>query len=276
MLIAHCKLHQALKARGSEQKLGVTHQWMKFDTAGGNWLEKLFAYYFTKFGFTPVYDFFKDGRFSFKFPFMANITFEIPKGEFDANQGFLERIGVQAYPKAMVKMGLNHGETYPGHPHSIKNLPFFSFGASCEPGGTVMSFGPRWKAEGMDEVLDEAFALKKEVFITEFGSDARVFHWGAKDFARDNQGQAEYLQKLTERVRDYCARTGSQVQGIFAWSDLTRQQEWENGHDCTLGMIDPIVDENRRMTGYTETPASEYLKNVYGQGARREEVPVAG
>ena len=41
-------------------------------------------------------------------------------------------------------------------------------------------------------------------------------------------------------------------------------------------MIDPIVDENRRMTGYTETPASEYLKNVYGQGARREEVPVAG
>ncbi len=267
MLIAHCKLHQEVAKHHPDKKVGVTHQWLKFDTATGNWLENLFAHFFTKFGFTPVYNFFKDGRFSFEFPFMANIQFEIPKDEFDAQGHFLMRLGVQAYPKPMVKMGLNHGETYPGLPSSIKNLPFFSFGSTCEPGGTVMRFGPRWKAEGMNEILDDAFALTDQVYITEYGSDAMVHKWGEPDFTADSQAQASYLQQLTETIRDYSQRTLRQIKGIFAWSDLRRQMEWENGHECMLGMIDPAIDDQRRMRCWAVTPAARYLARAYQSSA---------
>lgn len=269
MLIAHCKLHQEVAVRYPQNTIGVTHQWMKFDTATGNWMESLFAYFFTKFGFTPVYQFFKDGRYSFEFPFMANIQFEIPKEEFEANGHFLKCLGVQAYPKAMVKMGWNRGQPYPGNaPHSIKNFCLFnrfgfSFGASCEPGGTVMRFGPRHRAEGMEEILDDAFALTNEICITEYGSDGKVQIWGRPGFELNNEVQANYLRQLTERIRDYCARTFRTVKGIFAWSDLRRQMEWENGLECTLGMIDPVIDEQRRMINWNSTPAADYLREAY-------------
>lgn len=275
MLIAHCKLHKEVARLHPGKKVGVTHQWLKFDTERGNWLERLISYIFTKFAFTPVYQFFKDGRYSFEFPFMANIQFEIPKKEFDANHHFLMRLGVQAYPKPMVKMGLNHGQTYPGLPEAIKNLPLFSFGSTCEPGGTVMRFGPRWKAEGMDEILDDAFALTDQVYITEYGSDARVHKWGKPGFEFDDKAQANYLKQLTERIRDYSARTFREIKGIFCWSDLRRQMEWENGHDCRLAIIEPVVNENRWMTGWNPTPASQYLKNVYRQEAPQAENLIA-
>jgi len=266
MLIAHCKLHKAVMERHPENKVGVTHQWLKFDTATGNPLERLIAHIFTKFGFSPVYEFFKEGKFSFQIPFMANVQFEIPKEEFDANQHFLMRLGVQAYPKPMVKMGLNHGKTYPGLPSAIKNFPFFSFGSTCEPGGTVMHFGPRWKADGMEEVLDDAFALTDEVYITEYGSDARVQKWGSPGFEFDDVAQANYLRNLTEKVRDYSARTLRRVKGMFCWSDLRRQMEWENGHACRLATVEPIVNVNRQMTGFQSTPASSYIAVAFASG----------
>jgi beta-glucosidase/6-phospho-beta-glucosidase/beta-galactosidase len=270
MLIAHCQLHESVRRLHPDKKVGVTHQWLKFDTASGNFLEKIVAYFFTKFGFTPVYRFFKEGKYSFEFPFMANIQFEIPKEEFEAEGHFLQRLGVQAYPKPMVKMGLNHGETYPGLPEAIRNFRFFSFGSTCEPGGTVMRFGPRWRAEAMDEFLDDAFELTDEVFVTEYGSDARVHKWGRDGFELDDEAQALYLKQLTERIRDYCTRTFREIKGMFCWSDLRRQLEWENGHECRLGLLNAVIDdESRRLIGVLETPASQYLKEAYRvEGAR--------
>ncbi|MGB7977962.1 MAG: family 1 glycosylhydrolase [Chlamydiales bacterium] len=271
MLIAHCHLHKAVSERYPKKILGVTHQWLQFDTASGNWLERFFAYLFEKFGFTPVYQFFKDGRYSFEFPFMANIQFEIAKEEFEANSGFLRELGVQAYPKVMMKMGFNHGKTYPGGA-SAQHVGPFVFGASCEPGGTVMRFGPRWKAERIDEILDEAFALTPNVSITEYGSDAMVHHWEEPGFRQDDVAQGQYLQQLTERIRDYCARTGRKLGALFCWSDLRRQLEWENGHACKLGIIDPVVDKDRKMTGWTSTPASKYLTAAFDP--RQQEQPI--
>lgn len=265
MLIAHCKLHQEVARLHPDKRVGVTHQWLKFDTAAGNWLEKLFSYYFMKFAFTPVYQFFKEGRYSFEFPFMANIQFVIPKEEFERNGHFLMRLGVQAYPQAMFKMGLNHGQTYPGLPSAVQNHPFFTFGSTTEPGGTVMRFGPRWRAEAMDEILDEAFALTDQISITEYGSDANVQKWGRPGFEIDDTAQVNYLRELTEKIRDYSLRTRREIKGIFCWSDLRRQMEWENGLECRLAILDPVVDKNRKMTGWNQTPASQYLAEIYGQ-----------
>lgn len=263
MLIAHCLLHKQVAEKHPNNKLGVTHQWLKFDTENNNPLERILAYYLTKFAFTPVYQFFKDGHYSFEFPFIANIQFKIPPADFEAHNHFLTQIGVQVYPKPMLKMGLNHGQTYPGLPSAIKNLPFFTFGSTCEPGGTVMRFGPRWKAEGIIEALDDAFALTPHVSITEYGSDAQVQHFGQSSFKQDDNAQAQYLQQLTEQIRDYSLRTFRQIEALFCWSDLRQQLEWENGLDCKLGMILPQHDSSRRLTNYTQTSAAKYLAQAY-------------
>ncbi len=263
MLIAHCKLTQAAARLHPDKKVGVTHQWMKFDMATGNVLERLFRYFFEKFGFYPVYGFFEEGRFSFQFPFMANIQFEIPKEEFEANRRFLARLGVQAYPKAMIKMGMNHGQQYPCAPGSFQNS-MFTFGAVCEEGGTLMRFGPRWKAEAIDEILDEAYALTDEVYITEYGSDARVFQWNRKGFELNEAAQAENLRQLTERIKNYVLTRGRTLKGIFAWSDLTQQMEWENGQECQLALIHPVRNALRQLVDWIPIPGSRYLAWVYG------------
>jgi len=266
MLIAHCKLHQKVAQLYPDKKIGVTHQWLKFDTESGNWIERLLSYFFTKFGFTPAYQFFKEGRYSFEFPFMANIQFVIPRKDFDANGHFLMRLGVQAYPQPMIKAGLNGGQTYPGLPGAIKNLPGFSIGSTCESGGVVMRFGPRWKAERMDDILDDAFALTDQVYITEYGSDSKVHKWGKREFEQDDTAQANYLKQLTERIRDYSARTFREIKGLFCWSDLRRQMEWENGLECKLAIIEPCLDKNRHMDWWEQTPAAEYLATAFGKG----------
>lgn len=271
MLIAHCKLHKAMLRRHPDKKLGVTHQWLKFDMATGNPLEKLVKYFFEKFGFNPVYGFFKEGKFSFEIPFMANIQFEIPKEEFEANGHFLMRLGVQAYPKPMLKMGLNSGRRPPTAPGASQNS-WATFGSSCGPGEAVMWFGPRWKAEGMDEILDEAFTLTDDVCITEYGSDANVHEYGRPGFAYNDEAQARYLKELTERIRDYSLKNKRQIQGLYCWSDLRRQMEWENGFKCRLALIDPEVDPvTRRLIGWRDTPASRYIAGVYGEGVLQED-----
>ncbi len=131
-----------------------------------------------------------------------------------------------------------------------------------------MRFGPRWKAEAMDEILDDAFALTDQVFITEYGSDAKVHKWGKPGFELDDAAQVNYLRQLTERIRNYSVRTFREIKGIFCWSDLRRQMEWENGFDCKLAIVKPVLNKNRRMINWNETPASQYLASVYGQDAK--------
>jgi beta-glucosidase/6-phospho-beta-glucosidase/beta-galactosidase len=252
MLVAHCKLHQWVAERNNGQELGVTHQWLQFDTANGNCLERVVAHLFTNFAFNPVYQFFKTGRFAFQIPFMANIQFEIPKEIFEKNGRFLKRLGVQAYPKPMIKMGLNHGHKYAGLPAAIKNVGPFSFGATCEPGNTLMRFGPRWKAEEMDAILDEAFAICPNVYITETGSDAMVWEPNANQFKENDKAQAEYLEKLLARIETY-SKTKRRLQGVFIWSDSRRQMEWENGMTCALGLIRTTLNDRRQIVDYTST-----------------------
>jgi beta-glucosidase/6-phospho-beta-glucosidase/beta-galactosidase len=263
MVIAHCKLHQEVKQRFPQNTLGVTHQWLQFDTASGNVLENLVAYYLQKFAFDPVYNFFKEGRFSFEFPGIANLQFEIPPEEFATNGHFLERLGVQAYPKALLKIGLNNGQTYPGSSSSIQNFPLVSCGATCEEGGVLSRFGPRLNPTAIEQILDEAFALTRRVAITEFGSDAQLWHWGDFGFQRDEETQARHLRALLDNIEAYCRRKGVSLEGLFCWSDLIRQLEWELGHQSQLGLIHPEVNAARQMMGWRPTRASQELATTY-------------
>lgn len=131
-----------------------------------------------------------------------------------------------------------------------------------------MRFGPRWNAEAMNEILDEAYALTDQVFITEFGSDAKIWKWGAPGFRSNDQAQKEYLEKLLREIRKYGEQTGRELKGIFCWSDLRYQMEWENGFDCELGLIKQRVNgKTRQIEGWNQTAGAQYIASVY----KREE-----
>ena len=98
-----------------------------------------------------------------------------------------------------------------------------------------------------DEFLDEAFALTDEVYVTEYGVDAKVCRGENEGFALDEEDQADYLNELTQRIREYSIRMGREIKGIFCWSDLRRQLEWENGLESQLGILDPIVNVDRQV-----------------------------
>jgi hypothetical protein len=179
----------------------------------------------------------------------------------------LDHLGVQMYPEPMIKAGPSRGRTYPGLPHTVKKIGPFTFGGTCEPGGILMRFGPRWNAAAVDAILDEAFALTDHISITEYGSDARVFKWGKAGFELDDAAQAHYLQLLTERIQHYQERTGRRIHGVYCWSDLRSQLEWNEGHDCCLGQIHPQHNTARQFTGWTPTPAATYLRDAYAPAA---------
>ena len=127
-----------------------------------------------------------------------------------------------------------------------------------------MRFGPRWKAEAIDEILDEAYDLTDEVSITEYGSDARVSQWDGEGFELNERAQANNLQQLTERIKNYVLTRGRTLKGIFAWSDLTQQMEWENGQECQLALIHPVRNELRQLVDWISTLGSSYLAQGYG------------
>ncbi len=262
MLLTHCLLHQKVAKQYPAKTLGITHQWLKFETANNNWLERLVAHYFTRFAFTPVYDFFKTGHYRFQFPFVANIQFIISPETFKAHNHFLMHLGVQAYPKPLIKMGRNNGKPYPGLPSAIKNFPFFSFGASCNPEGHVTSLGPCGdEPEAIYRYLDEAFALTPRVSITEFGHDANIQKWGSAHFAVNRPLQAAYIERFIDAVKRYCTTREVKLDSIFAWSDLSRL-EWERGVDeCKLALVEPTLNENRQLIDWTLTTAANYLKD---------------
>lgn len=133
-----------------------------------------------------------------------------------------------------------------------------------------MRFGPRWKSSAMDEILDEAFKISDQIFITEYGSDASIQKNGSNQFVFDDVAQQKYLQELTERIENYCKQNKKQIQGIFCWSDLRRQMEWENGFVCRLALVDAFVDENRKFISWKKTQASQYLASIYEQKSVQE------
>lgn len=265
MLVAHCMLHKRMESNRYGQKLGVTHQWLKFDTESGHLLEKMVAYLFTNFAFRPVYQFFKEGKFLFQVPLMANIQLKIPLEEFEKNHRFLDRIGVQMYPAPMIKMGPNYGKIYPGLDSAVKNFPFFSFGSTCEENGVVMRFGPRCCPDKVFEYLDEAFLLTDQVYVTEFGSDRMVQKWKDTKFHLDEEQQARYLSQLIDEMRRYSMLQKRTLQGIFCWSDLERQLEWENGHECRLGIVRVGVnnEKERKFNRFQMTLSSKILAQKY-------------
>lgn len=263
MLMAHCRLHEWIRKQQLPVIVGVTHQWLQSSLASGNFLERTVNAFLEAIAFWPVYGFLLSGRFSYQLPLLVNRHFVVAPEVWKRLDHCFDEVGVQAYPGPYLKFGWNGGEAYPGIPGKIHNIGPLTFGATCPPGGTFMRFGPAQDAKRIHEILDEAFALGKPVVITEFGSDSTVMPWGSTKFQRDRESQARFLRELFQEIGRYCEAKEKSLSGIFVWSDLSRQLEWENGHECGLGILEQVLDEESRLVSIVLTPAGRVVQEEF-------------
>lgn len=264
MMIAHCRIYQAAKEKfGDKVQIGLTHQWLKFESYAG---EKLLTRTMAKVTHYAVYNFFKTGKFDFEMPFKANVHLTIPPEEFEKNNQFCDFFGVQFYGFPLLKAGWNGGKEYPG---LVKNFCWkklgFSFGSTCYKGEKVMSFGPRSHPEDLERCLTEAVALKKPIAITEIGADARVQGWGDKEFKIDDATQKLYFEKIFP-ILD---RFKSSLKAFFVWTICRGHLEWNRGDFPRLGVVKVLVDKDRNIVGRELTPAAQYIQKIYQAAKER-------
>jgi len=264
LLLAHCKTYKEAKEKfGDKVQVGITHQWLKFEPLEGNFVERMICYFLSKMCHDCVYGFFKKGRFDFEMPFQANVHLSVCPKEFEANNAFLDFIGVQFYGFPRLKAGFNAGQTYPGH--MTQNYHFgntgLTFGATCPPGGKTLSFGPSFYPESLESCLTEAAALNKPIAITETGCDAKIQKWGEAGFSVDNETQKEYFLKIAPILH----RFKDQMKAFFAWTLYRGRLGWERGDFPNLGLVRFEKDKDRVITGYEPSPAAELLRKVFNE-----------
>lgn len=262
ILIAHCNIYKAAKEKwGDRIQVGLTHQWLKFVPFEGNPMERAFCYLISKVNHYCVYHFLKTGKFDFEIPAYANVHLQIPEEEFEANNRFLDFIGVQFYSYPRIKMGFNGGEDYPGYKTKNINLGWtgLTFGATCPKGGKTLHFGPSFYPESLEDCLTEAAALKKPIAITEIGCDAKVQKWGDREFRTDDETQKEFFVKIMPILH----RFKDQMKAFFVWTLYRGQLEWDRGDETSLGVAKFKKDASRRITEVELLPAAKFLQGLF-------------
>ena len=265
LMIAHTELYKSLKKDNPNLEVGITHQWLKFEPLGGNFIERIVCYFLSKITHYAVYNFFKNGVFSFQIPFLANIKYSIPKKEFKKNNGYMDWIGVQFYGFPKLKVGFNKGIKYPGN--KVTNLIWRGFGitagTTCKPDNHMMSFGPSYDPNSLVKALNEAKALGHPIVVSEIGADANVWGSGDSNFRLDNKAQRDYYEKVLTILE------GFKLKAVFFWTWVRGHLEWDLGKTSRLGVTD-ITRKNGVMDTYKLSSAATLLKNTFAMVSNKK------
>jgi hypothetical protein len=223
-----------------------------------------------------VEDFFRTGVFNFQVPGCSNVNFVIPKEEFEKNHRFLDVLGAQAYGDARLVLGWNGGEPYPGP--KVNNLTWgnfgFSAGATAEDGKRVSSFGPEIDPSTFKGVLERARLISDRIHITEIGCDARSQKRG-EVMRLDREVQRKYFEDLAPILAEF----QDNIEVFLVWTlfggagaDEAGQLEWQRGKETNLPVMKVIRGPDRRIVDYEMTPATELLRESFGQAQERAAV----
>lgn len=265
LMSAHCAIYaKAKQLYGDRVKIGISHQWLKFVPIAGNPLERLVCYFLSKLTHSCVYNFFKTGRFDFEFPFLANIHFEIPEEEFEANHRFLDFIAPQFYGFPRLKIGWNGGIAHPGYQtqnYTLLQKMGFTFGATCLPGGKMQAFGPSFDPDSLRDCLREAEKLGP-IAITETGCDAMIQKFGQTgdgNFSLDEETQKSYFLRIAPILKEYKEK----IKAIFIWTLLRGQLEWDRGDYPALGILPVQKDSQSNISAWTMTPSALLVRQIF-------------
>ncbi len=275
MLKTHCDIYVEAKTFSPETQIGITHQWLKFHAINGNPLENFVCDLANKVAHRAIYEFFKTGNFTFQAGFLSNIHFSIAPEQFTQHNGFLDHIGLQFYGPAYIILGGNGGVDFPGHRiynMGCKSLGMgLSFGGTCPPGKSVMSFGPTVDPESLSENLQEAIELGHPVHISEIGCDARTQPHGKPSFEIDEEKQKQVFKQyvpILAPFKDHItalfvwtlhASTGYNEDGMLKPAQL----EWNRGAESALGVCKISKNQDRQVIGYELRSVGEWLQKHF-------------
>jgi len=252
LLITHCKIYKKAKQAHPGKKIGITHQWLKFAPINpDNPLEKYICDSISRIYHKCIYNFFKTGKFKFEVPFLASEEFQVD----DWNpKEWLDFIGVQFYGYPQFKAGFSIGKTYPGD--NVKQFLGLAIGATCREDSRVLSFGPAFSPETLDDALQEAVDIGVDVAITETGSDTKVQRHGNAQVVDDPKSQREYYERILPILHKFKDR----MIGFFYWT-LRSNLEWENADKVNLGVSTFTEDLHGRLQIQPNT-AGRYLQEI--------------
>jgi beta-glucosidase len=221
LLLAHCKVYQALKALpgGQEAQIGVVHAYLKLEPYHTwNPIETLPSYYMTENLHGTMMEFLRTGRFNFYFPFTVDISTQF----IDAENCF-DFIGINYYSRAVISMQFSLSEPIVG---------------TCFEGEVMTDMPYGVYPKGLYDALVDCNTLGKPIYVTENGiADARDDR--RSDFIE------KYLSAMNQAVRDGC-----DVRGYFYWSFIDNF-EWAEGHKMKFGLyeFDPVTQERTLKEG---------------------------
>ena len=120
----------------------------------------------------------------------------------------------------------------------------------------------RFNPEALEDSLQEAADLKTPIAITETGCDAKIQHWGKKDFVSDDKTQKEYFEKVFKIIQKF--KNKLPLKGLFFWTVLRGHLEWERASNPTLGLVDIEKDPlSHKIKSYKLSEAAKYIKQVF-------------
>ncbi|MCL4361495.1 family 1 glycosylhydrolase [Candidatus Dependentiae bacterium] len=212
LMLAHCRVYKAIKQlpAGQDAKIGIAHNILQFEAfRENNLLDKVISKNYRNIVSDCVVEFFKTGKFNFKFgselsptqlPYFANFEIYYP----DAPE-CLDFFGLNYYSNVLLNV-LKGSEDY--REGDIRtDMPYAIY------------------AEGFYRAIKQVSEVGKPIYITENGIP------DAKDDRR-----ATWIKRYTYAMSQAIAE-GYDVRGFFYWS-LMDNYEWDFGYYQKFGLFE--------------------------------------
>lgn len=236
LLDAHVEVYHAIKALpgGQEAKVGIVHQYLKFEAFHGKWspaksaLEHVVASSFDWVHKTVI-EYFKTGTFHMYVRGICNVQDATNQ---ERRTSALDYIGLNYYSHPLIRVHHRLKDpVFPGQrEYDIKTgMPFNVY------------------AEGLYRAIQHVAELNKPIYITENGAPS-------SDNVVKDVWSKRYLYALSEAIKD-----GYDVRGYMYWS-LLDNYEWDMGYHQQFGLyhVDFASAEKTR----TLTEGAQYFQQV--------------
>ena len=230
LLKAHVATYKAIKPIDMEASIGFVHAYLRFEPYHSwNPIESIPCSYLTHIFNEGELQFFREGKFNFSLPFVANVEYQD-----QAASLCFDFIGLNFYSRALISMVC-----------SSKVLD-----SVCYPGEVMTDMPFAVYPEGLYLALRDLESFNKPIYITENGCP------DLKDNRREMWIEG-YLAAMHKAISE-----GVDVRGYYHWT-LVDNFEWAKGWNMEFGLFRHLKDGSFQL----KEGAKAYQRHIANQRA---------